>query len=238
MWWDIRRFCCFLGHIACMSKPLNNLHTSRKEGTNFFVSQNIILSFKNLYYSQLWSYSVFAHNLTITTCVALLFITEESWSAIFLPPTKKEEKKHSHARFSFSRINLNIHIAYIFSMHLCKISQWLKQDIYLMHTQDTQDCFYLKTDIALPLKQCGGWWSDICQYTQDTGTHCGVEVARSMASSTPFTLSSTSLLTRTTSKKCPYVEKMASDSFWIICRFSIWGKMVDFVTRVLGICAG
>ncbi|TNN86843.1 hypothetical protein EYF80_003026 [Liparis tanakae] len=62
---------------------------------------------------------------------------------------------------------------------------------------------------------------DIGQYTHDTGTHCGVEVARSMASSTPFTLSSTSLLTRTTSKKCLYVVKMASDSFWIICRFSV-----------------
>lgn len=63
---------------------------------------------------------------------------------------------------------------------------------------------------------------DIRQYTHDTGTHCGLEVACSMASSTPFTLLSTSLLTITTSKKCPYVARMASDSFWIICRFSIW----------------
>lgn len=61
----------------------------------------------------------------------------------------------------------------------------------------------------------------LSQYTHDTGTHWGVDVARSMASSTPLTLSSTSLLTRTTSKKCPYVLKMASDSFWIICRFSV-----------------
>lgn len=59
------------------------------------------------------------------------------------------------------------------------------------------------------------------QYTQDTGTHCGVEQAVSMASSTPFTLSSTSLFTKITSKKCLYVDKIASDSFWIICRDSV-----------------
>ena len=46
-----------------------------------------------------------------------------------------------------------------------------------------------------------GWYSELSQYTQDTGTHCGLELADSMASSTAFTLSSTSLFTRTRSQK-------------------------------------
>lgn len=66
------------------------------------------------------------------------------------------------------------------------------------------------------------WWDATPQYTQETGTHCGVVVAHSRASSTIFTLSVTSLLMRTTSKYCLYVFKMASDSFWITCRFSVW----------------
>lgn len=53
-------FSCFMGRVS-------------KNDKTSYASQNEILSFKNLYYSQLWSYSVFTHNLTITTCVALLW---------------------------------------------------------------------------------------------------------------------------------------------------------------------
>lgn len=147
----------------------------------------------------------------------------------FLNTHKKETKKKNIPKWGspLSIINLNIHIAYIFWMHLCKISQWLSPDIYPIHTWDTQNYFHFQNWYCTSFERTEWWWGQTRQYTQDTGTHCGVEVARSMASSTPFTLSSTSLLTRTMSKKCPYVDKMASDSFWIICRFSVWGKMVS-----------
>lgn len=112
-------------------------------------------------------------------------------------------------------------------MNLCKICQWwLTTKSKPIHTPGTSLTLLIYFKVILHCfstnKQYYREVPEVFQYTHDTGTHCGVEVAHSMASSTPFTLSSTLLLTRTTSKKCPYVVEMSSDSFWIICRFSVY----------------
>lgn len=76
---------------------------------------------QGFFFSQLWSYFVFAHNPTITkVCGTAIPYHPKSLKHNFL---NNQNKTFPSEVLHILRINLNIHIAYFFGMHLCKISQ-------------------------------------------------------------------------------------------------------------------